>query len=354
MKYFAIVSDIHANRPALESVICDAEEIAGMNSLSFINLGDVVDYGPHPNDCMKKIIGDDRFILNVCGNHDEEAGKGVEEPIMMVGEHHWAFTLWTRKELLPKFRDVLKITCRYNHVSTDPIPELHGFSFIHGGLDGHFNKLAISDVPTTKRIKNTDDAKYQFRNLGNRSAFVGHTHYQGYFVSSDFEDKPAIQLAVPSGYLNGSHSDSFLEISQRIDWQKFPEQQFILNPGSVGQPRWHSIIKGTYPKIYFPPMACYVMVRVGSPKMEFAFRQVDYDYQTTIYDLQRIKWPENATKRETEIVAQHFSKEHSAYRQQPEINVNISYLEKREAINKKLQLEIKNLICAIDPTQQQE
>lgn len=355
MKYFAIVSDIHANRPALESIIRDAEEIAGGCSLSFINLGDVLDYGPHPNDCMKKIMEDDRFVLNVCGNHDEECKKEIREPIMAIREDHWAFTLWTRRELLPKYRDAIRKNCIRNHVSNDPIPELRGFSFIHGGLHEHFSNLADSDIPTTKPVTTVDDAKRQFKYLNDRSAFVGHTHYQGYFVLPDFEDTPEMYFAIPAGCLNGSSvPKSLFEVSKEIIWGKFPEQRFILNPGSVGQPRWHGIIKGTYPKIYFPPMACYALVRVSQKKMEFAFRQVEYDFKTIIDDLEKVIWPENTTKQDTKIVARLLSKEHSAYRQEPETTADILYLKMKDSINEKLQHEIKYLIRTIDPIHYQE
>jgi len=59
----AILSDIHGNRPALEAVFA---EIAKLGVRRMVVLGDVVGYGPFPNDCLRMISG-----AEVClqGNH---------------------------------------------------------------------------------------------------------------------------------------------------------------------------------------------------------------------------------------------------------------------------------------------
>ena len=61
----AIVSDIHANLPALEAVLADAES-AGVDQLWC--LGDVVGYGAHPDECASLIA--ERCALCLVGNHD--------------------------------------------------------------------------------------------------------------------------------------------------------------------------------------------------------------------------------------------------------------------------------------------
>lgn len=61
----AILSDIHANLPALEAVLADAQ---GRGCTRFISLGDVVGYGALPGDCIDLLRSLD--VPNILGNHD--------------------------------------------------------------------------------------------------------------------------------------------------------------------------------------------------------------------------------------------------------------------------------------------
>ncbi len=63
---YAIISDIHGNLEALEAVLADAGEVSQVWSL-----GDVVGYGPDPNECIRLL----RSYEHVCvtGNHDYAA-----------------------------------------------------------------------------------------------------------------------------------------------------------------------------------------------------------------------------------------------------------------------------------------
>jgi len=62
----AILSDIHGNRPALEAVIAEMERMCMKRILV---LGDVIGYGPFPNDCLRMISG-----AEVCLQGNHEAG----------------------------------------------------------------------------------------------------------------------------------------------------------------------------------------------------------------------------------------------------------------------------------------
>jgi putative phosphoesterase len=59
----ALISDIHANKPALDAVLDDTPEIDG-----FVNAGDVVGYNPYPEDCVAAVRELD--AASVQGNHD--------------------------------------------------------------------------------------------------------------------------------------------------------------------------------------------------------------------------------------------------------------------------------------------
>lgn len=72
-----LISDIHANLAALETVLADAE---GRYDTIWC-LGDVVGYGPKPNECIELVR--DRAALCVMGNHDwavlDKPGINVED-----------------------------------------------------------------------------------------------------------------------------------------------------------------------------------------------------------------------------------------------------------------------------------
>lgn len=62
----AILSDIHGNRPALEAVFA---EMAKLGVRRMVVLGDVIGYGPFPNDCLRMVSG-----AEVCLQGNHEAG----------------------------------------------------------------------------------------------------------------------------------------------------------------------------------------------------------------------------------------------------------------------------------------
>lgn len=65
----AVISDIHSNIEALDAVL---EDIKGRNCEKIICLGDLVGYGPHPNEVLQKMMSLDISI--VMGNYDEAVG----------------------------------------------------------------------------------------------------------------------------------------------------------------------------------------------------------------------------------------------------------------------------------------
>src|SRR5215203_1880093 len=71
---FAIISDIHGNLPALESVLAD---IAGQNVERVYCLGDLVGYGASPNEVTERIRLDG--IATIMGNYDEGVGFDKDE-----------------------------------------------------------------------------------------------------------------------------------------------------------------------------------------------------------------------------------------------------------------------------------
>ena len=78
MKYL-IFSDVHGNLPALEAVLSKEHDVSG-----YINLGDVVNYGPWSNECVELINTLDNTI-NILGNHEDYFNSGfcdVKNPLV--------------------------------------------------------------------------------------------------------------------------------------------------------------------------------------------------------------------------------------------------------------------------------
>jgi predicted phosphodiesterase len=69
----ALISDIHANLPALEAVIADAR---ASEAQQYICAGDVVGFGPHPKECIDLVMAMCQVVVS--GNHDRALGAGED------------------------------------------------------------------------------------------------------------------------------------------------------------------------------------------------------------------------------------------------------------------------------------
>jgi len=187
---YAIISDIHAN---LEAFLAVLGEIDRSGADRVICLGDIVGYGANPNECVE--IVKDRRILSLIGNHDK-AACGLTEPVDFNTAARNA-VLWTRRELTQANREYLR-----------GLPEeglVGGFMIVHG---------APSDPD--RYILSEYDAEEEFPLMGdNRICFFGHTHVRVLY----------------------SLSGEDVEASNMESVRLRDETRYLVNPGSVGQPR---------------------------------------------------------------------------------------------------------------------
>lgn len=189
-----VVSDIHSNFLALQAVLNAAGSVDAVWCL-----GDLVGYGPQPNECIaevQKLPG----IICVMGNHD--AATAGLLPLETFNTDARRSVEWNQRNIdrsqmkylrdLPKIKTVNNVTLVHGSVR-DPIWE-----YI---LDRHSAYKSILKMTTPIGL-------------------VGHTHYPSVFYLGDGNNAMDIKLIIPSGRLL---------ITDRS----------ILNPGSVGQPRDH-------------------------------------------------------------------------------------------------------------------
>jgi predicted phosphodiesterase len=197
-----ILSDIHSNLEALDACLSTAE---GWDQL--VNLGDTVGYGSDPN----AVIGRVRPYggLAVRGNHDRAVldPKEVETFNPIAAEA----VRWTRNSLTPENLAWL------SGMPVGPIyePALPGTQFIHG-----------SPADEDGYILSEFSARTAFADSQAQLIFFGHTHIQ---CAVEYRDTK-IQVIHPSYAFKRGRPE-------RCDVLLEDETRYLINPGSVGQPR---------------------------------------------------------------------------------------------------------------------
>ncbi|HYN88045.1 MAG TPA: metallophosphoesterase family protein [Ardenticatenaceae bacterium] len=199
MRYL-IISDIHANLVALETVLADAE-------LSTIDeiwcLGDVVGYGPNPNECVARVreLATERCLV---GNHDYAALDRID--ISDFNPEARRAVMWTREQLTPESAAFLeKLPGRMDSVAEH-------FTLAH----------ASPRHPIWEYILSPAVAAENFPAFPTQFCLVGHTH-QPVIFSQDAQSglvemlQPVFDTPIAIAEANGV--------------------RLIINPGSVGQPR---------------------------------------------------------------------------------------------------------------------
>lgn len=104
----ALISDVHANLPALEAVLADLAARGGIDAV--YHLGDLVGYAPWPNEVVARIA--DAGIAGVSGNYDSTVAAGAphcgcryEDP-RQEAQSHESYA-WTRAHVTEETRSLL-------------------------------------------------------------------------------------------------------------------------------------------------------------------------------------------------------------------------------------------------------
>ncbi len=197
----AIISDVHGNLDALEAVLADASAQGAVDQLWC--LGDLVGYGPEPNECVSLLR--ERGATCVAGNHDW-AAIGKMDTADFNPEATEA-AVWTGQRLTEENRAYL-----------DGLPET-----LLAGEAGEFTLAHGSPrEPIWEYLTHVSVARLNFDYFQTPYCLVGHTHVPLIFQRPESSEKsPQYRTVVPSA------GTPFALGSQRL----------IVNPGSVGQPR---------------------------------------------------------------------------------------------------------------------
>ena len=190
----AVVSDIHANRHAFEAVLTDLERTEADEIWC---LGDLVGYGGEPNQCVE--LARDRANLCLAGNHDlaVTGALGIDE----FSRGAAISAKWTRTVIAEENLVFLK--------GLEPAGEDSGIGLYHGSPRDPVWEYVLT-VPLAERC--LDAAPQQI-------ALIGHSHIALAFARAAVGERTLAASAEP-----GSYAD-------------LREGQWLINPGSVGQPR---------------------------------------------------------------------------------------------------------------------
>jgi len=188
---YAVVSDIHSNLEALDVVFARLRPADGL-----LCLGDIVGYGPNPNECVAMIR--ERATATVLGNHDIAAVDGFGLPFFNPAARE--AIQWTQSVLTEENRVWLN-QLGYEFRMPD-------FLMVHGAPVNYFEYLL--DIDAAGRAFAATDAPV---------ILIGHTHIAEYYALA------------PDGSIAHKH----LQHGGVVALEE--GTRYIVNVGSVGQPR---------------------------------------------------------------------------------------------------------------------
>jgi len=240
----AIISDVHSNLQAFTAVLKDIEQF-GIDSI--VALGDIIGYGGNPAECLDLLENNAKIIRKVRGNHEQSAlnfsAKG-EIAKFLVNEEAWQGILYSFRLIGEK--NVKKFV---DWPETAVIEEL-GISLAHG---------AISNNHAWQYVRQVEGAELEARHSPTKICFLGHTH------------RPFLFCSGQNFFLHSLHHEQELN----------PGSRYIINVGSVGQPRDHC------------PLAAYGILQIDRDRKSFMLRRVNYDIAGAMQAIRQAKLPES-------------------------------------------------------------
>ena len=229
-----IVSDIHSNYVALETVLA----VAGSFDQLW-NLGDTIGYGPRPNECIATVSAADAVMIG--GNHDLACLGKVD--LSDFNPDARAANIWNGQQLEPGNRAAIEVL--------PPTLEVdERFLLAHGS----------PREPVWEYLLSLPQAEENFQLFEHQVCLIGHSHV------------PLIFRKHPDGTIEGpalASADLLLELA--------PGYRYFLNPGSVGQPRNQD------------PRAHYALLDTDDGIVQF--KRVEYDIAQTQRQMREAKLP---------------------------------------------------------------
>lgn len=237
----AILADVHANLPALETVLGFLKE---QKVTKGIVLGDVVGYGPHPGECIERLQESGFTVLK--GNHDLAAA------VCRVGDGFSRYARWAMEWTIPKLTEAHRRWLE----KLPPMLEGTNWIAVHGSpLDPSYLNAYVYQMTYEDNLNLLQRRKIH-------TCFHGHTHVPGVYARiTDAHDRHVTDLTQDLGQY--AHC--------------------LVCPGSVGQPRQGD--QGAQLALY----------DVGAKTA--TFHRVTYDVDRTVQDMRKNDFPETLISR---------------------------------------------------------
>ncbi|MBI4771023.1 MAG: metallophosphoesterase family protein [Chloroflexi bacterium] len=233
-----VISDIHANLTALEAVLADAGPVEAVWCL-----GDLVGYGPDPNECVARVRALPELVCLV-GNHDKAALGEID--VAEFNPEAQIAVEWTQQALSAETGAYLR--------SLSGREAAGRYTLAHGS----------PRRPVWEYITDAEVAGANFAHFDTPFCLVGHTH------------SPALYVALDSG------CEEYYPLYGAGAMSLGPERT-ILNPGSVGQPRDRN------------PQAAYALLDPQANLWEY--RRVPYDIPAVQERMKSAGLPERLIRR---------------------------------------------------------
>jgi diadenosine tetraphosphatase ApaH/serine/threonine PP2A family protein phosphatase len=237
---YLILSDIHANREALDAVLEDSRTACPDGYKATLCLGDVVGYGADPTYAIRWAQSAPQAIIR--GNHDKVCA-GIDSTEFYNASAQ-ASAEWTAGVLSEGEAEYLRNQPR------GPL-RFEGMDLVHGSPRDEDEYLL--EASQADEVREFLDAQV---------TFFGHTHVQGGF------------LLTPSGA-------AVIQTNRELQLEE--DCDYLINPGSVGQPRDHD------------PRAAYAIYHDEARYVEF--RRVKYDISKAAKKILRAGLPTSLAAR---------------------------------------------------------
>jgi diadenosine tetraphosphatase ApaH/serine/threonine PP2A family protein phosphatase len=236
----AVISDVHANLYALQAVL---EEIDRNPPDAIWCLGDTVGYGPRPNECCELVR--ERADLVLIGNHDLVALGSAEVALAEFNPEAAEASIWTRNELSAESRSFLE--------GLEATADAEGAQLFHGSPRDPVWEYVLTGLTALESLQATHAPV----------VLVGHTHV-------------ATAIWLEDDRLGGGLAGADFEA-------ELDGRRWLLNPGSVGQPRDEN------------PDAAYLELDFGAGAARF--RRVPYPVSRTQEEIRERGLPDALAER---------------------------------------------------------
>ncbi len=237
MKY-AIYSDVHSNVEAFQAVLND---IGRQKVDQKLFLGDIVGYGPNPNECID-ILKQNADVM-LAGNHDW-AAVGLTDT-SYFNPYATASMEWTAEQLTKENKEFLK--------KLKPTGIIDNLQLVHS---------TPYEPEAWHYIMNMRDAQANYKELTTDICFIGHSHQPLIIEMVDEINVMPIR-------------DLYATLENN--------RNYIINVGSVGQPRDSN------------SDACYVLYDSKAKTIEY--RRIEYDVKKVQKKMEAAKLPEYLVNR---------------------------------------------------------